>query len=148
MVFTFCRRAVGADQAGDVTQEVFIAAWRHRQRFDPQRGTMAGWLIGISRNKVLESLRRRQLRLIPEDQAGFEELVSHDVVDELADRILLADAMRSLPVRTETLINLAFQDQLSHAEIAERTCLPLGTVKSDIRRGLDRLRRNLERNHD
>ena len=147
LVYSFCRRAVGVDRAADVTQEVFIAAWRFRERYDPARGTLSAWLIGIARNKVLEALRRRQLRLLPDEADTSPNLVSHDSVDELADRMLLADAMRNLPERTGTLITMAFHDQLSHTEIAERTSLPLGTVKSDIRRGLDRLRRNLER-HD
>ena len=61
---------------------------------------------------------------------------------------VLADALRHLPERTSTLIAMSFRDQLTHHEIAARTSLPLGTVKSDIRRGLDRLRRDLERHDD
>ena len=147
LVHSFCCRAVGQDRAADVTQEVFIAAWRFRERFDPERGALSAWLIGIARNKVLEALRRRQIRLLPDESEAPASLVAPDSIDELADRMLLAEAMRNLPERTGTLITMAFHDQLSHAEIAERTSLPLGTVKSDIRRGLDRLRRNLER-HD
>jgi RNA polymerase sigma-70 factor (ECF subfamily) len=59
--------------------------------------------------------------------------------------LLVAEAMRELPDRAQRVIRLAFFDDLSHQEIAERTSLPLGTVKSDIRRGLERMRRHLER---
>jgi RNA polymerase sigma-70 factor (ECF subfamily) len=63
----------------------------------------------------------------------------------MADRLLLADAMAGLPDRAKKVIQLAFFEDLPHPEIAERTALPLGTVKSDIRRGLQRMRRHLER---
>ncbi len=148
LIYTFCRRSVGADHAADVTQEVFIAAWRHRDRFDPERGTLPGWLIGIARNKVLEALRRLQIRIVPDESETNPGLITPDSIDALADRLLLADALRHLPERTSTLIAMAFHDQLTHSEIAARTSLPLGTVKSDIRRGLDRLRRDLERHDD
>lgn len=149
LVHTFASRGVGHDNASDVTQEVFVAAWRHRERFDPARGSLAGWLIGIARNKVLESLRRRRVRLIGDhDDHGAEpaDSVSPDMIDVLADRLLLADAMAQLPERTRQLITLAFDGQMSHAEIAEQTGVPLGTVKSDIRRGLRRLKGVLEHN--
>ena len=61
---------------------------------------------------------------------------------------MLADALNELPKRAQTLIALAFHDGLTHAEIADRTGLPLGTVKSDIRRGLERLRRCVDRADD
>lgn len=148
LVYTFCRRAVGAELANDVTQEVFITAWRQRHRFDPERGVLAGWLVGIARNKVLESLRRRQLHLIDDQDSSLPDLVSPDLVNALADRMLLADALGALPARAQTLISMSFHDELTHAEIADRTGLPLGTVKSDIRRGLERLRRYVDRSDD
>ncbi len=147
LVHTFCRRAVGPDRANDVTQEVFITAWRQRHRYEPARGTLAGWLIGIARFKVLEALapppapphRRRSSRSV-----GLS-MVSPDAVEALADRMLLAAALDELPERARSVVGLAFERQLTHQEIAERTALPLGTVKSDIRRSLDRMRRHLER---
>ncbi|MDP2292409.1 MAG: sigma-70 family RNA polymerase sigma factor [Actinomycetota bacterium] len=148
LVYTFCRRSVGAELANDVTQEVFITAWRQRHRFDPERGVLAGWLVGIARNKVLETLRRRQLHLIDDHDAAAPEIVSPDSVGALADRMLLADALGELPVRMQRLISMAFHEELTHAEIAARTGLPLGTVKSDIRRGLERLRRCVDRADD
>jgi RNA polymerase sigma factor (sigma-70 family) len=148
LVYTFCRRAVGAELANDVTQEVFITAWKQRHRFDPERGVLAGWLVGIARFKILEALRRRQLHLIDDRGLSMAGLVSPDSVGALADRLVLADAMGQLPSRTQTLITMAFHEQLTHAEIAERTGLPLGTVKSDIRRGLERLRRQMDQSND
>ena len=148
LVYTFCRRSVGAELANDVTQEVFITAWKQRHRFDPDRGVLAGWLVGIARYKILEALRRRQLYLIDDRGLSAAGLVSPDSVGALADRLVLADALGQLPSRTQTLITMAFLEQLTHAEIAERTGLPLGTVKSDIRRGLERLRRQMDHSDD
>ena len=74
--------------------------------------------------------------------------MSPDSVGALADRMLLADALNKLPARTQRLISMAFHEELTHVEIAARTGLPLGTVKSDIRRGLERLRRCVDRSDD
>lgn len=146
LIHTFCRRAVGADRAADVTQEVFITAWRQRDRFDPSRGSLPGWLVGIARFKVLEALRRRQLHLIDDEHPSHvPPMISPDDVDALAERLLLAAAMDELPERARSVVGLAFREQLTHQEICDRTGLPLGTVKSDLRRSLDRLRRHLER---
>ncbi len=148
LIYTFCRRAVGAELANDVTQEVFITAWRQRHRFDPERGVLAGWLVGIARNKVLEALRRRQLHLIDDAGSAAPDVVSPDSVGALADRLVLADALGQLPLRAQRLIEMSFREELTHAEIADRTGLPLGTVKSDIRRGLARLQRLVDRSDD
>ena len=66
-------------------------------------------------------------------------------VDNLADRLLLATALGELPERSRQMMELAFYEDLTHGEIAGRTGVPLGTVKSDIRRALERLRRGLGR---
>jgi RNA polymerase sigma-70 factor (ECF subfamily) len=147
LVYTFCRRTVGPEAAHDVTQEVFLAAWRARERFDPSRGTLAGWLIGIAKNKVLDSLRRRQLHLIDDADQPLPTPVGPDHVETTANRMLLAAALAELPDRARKVVELAYLHDLTHDQIAQRTSLPLGTVKSDIRRGLDRLRRHLDHAH-
>jgi RNA polymerase sigma factor (sigma-70 family) len=146
LVYSLCRRSLDAEAAADVTQEVFVAAWLARGRFDPARGSLAGWLVTIARNKVIDSIRaqaRRPVSAREPDQSDGSTAAS--AVDATADRLLVAAAMRELPDRAQRVIRLAFFDDLSHQEIAERTSLPLGTVKSDIRRGLERMRRHLER---
>jgi RNA polymerase sigma factor (sigma-70 family) len=146
LIYTFCKRTVGAETAHDVTQEVFLAAWRARDKFDPERGTLAGWLVGIAKNKVLDSLRRRQLHLIGDDELPMTS-VTPDRVDAMADRMMLANALNELTPRARRVVELAYLNDMTHDQIAQQTSLPLGTVKSDIRRGLDRLRLHLERNH-
>ena len=147
LVYTLCRRSLGADVASDVTQEVFAAGWFARRQYDPSRGSLGGWLVGIARNKVIDHVRAQSRRPQTSDtpaSAGAAPL-SPAEVDALADRLLLADAMAQLPDRSKRVIEMAFFEELTHPEIAERCELPIGTVKSDIRRGLARMRRHLER---
>lgn len=146
LIFSLCRRNLDAELSADVTQEVFVAAWQARTRFDPARGSLAGWLVTIARNKVIDTIRAQARRpQAVRDPQLVEGADPAALVDATADRLLLAEAMRELPERAQHVIRLAFFEDLSHPEIAARTELPLGTVKSDIRRGLDRMRRHLER---
>jgi RNA polymerase sigma factor (sigma-70 family) len=145
LVHSYCRRVVGPDHAADVTQEVFLAAWRSRSRYRPEAGSITGWLMGIARFKAIDATRARARRPdSAQGDAGVEEPASAGEADDLALRMLLTDALQHLPERARQMVELAFFEDLTHTEIAERTDQPLGTVKSDIRRGLDRLRRHLE----
>jgi RNA polymerase sigma-70 factor (ECF subfamily) len=145
LVYSFCRRSLGADLAADVTQEIYIAAWRSRHRYRPEQGSLTGWLMGIARFKTIDALRAAGRRPLtaegeePEDRGSEESRIS-----DVAQRMLVADALAQLPERARQMVELAFYDELTHTEIAERTGVPLGTVKSDIRRGLERLRSYLE----
>ena len=146
LVYTLCRRSLGSDAATDVTQEVFAAGWFARRQYDPSRGSLGGWLVGIARNKVIDHLRAQGRRpsTVGTPSSDLPAALTEAEVEGLADRLLLADALAQLPDRPKRLIELAFFEQLTHPEIAERCDLPIGTVKSDIRRGLARMRRHLE----
>lgn len=145
LVFSFCRRSLPSDLAADATQETFVAAWRSRDGYDQNRGSLGGWLMGIARFKVIEQLRRSN-RDIGTVAAHLEHRspAHESELDQIADRMMVADALAHLPERMRSLLELAFYGELSHSEIAERTGLPLGTVKSDLRRGVDRLRHHLQ----
>lgn len=145
LVFTFCVRSLGdREAAADCSQEVFISAWRSRRQFDPTKGSLAGWLMGIARFRVIDAQRRRATTPTPEaDDARGEAAVSPQD-DHLADRLLVEHALATLPARVRQVVELAFYSDLTQTEIAERLELPLGTVKSDIRRALQRLRTHLE----
>ena len=153
LVHSFCRRSLGPERAADATQEVFLAAWRSRDRYRRESGTMAGWLLGIARYKVIDVLRADGRAPTPVDTQGANEpgsdAVGHRSGDDgdlgrIAERMLLADAIDSLPERGRQMVRLAFYEDLTHTQIAQRCDLPLGTVKSDIRRSLLRLREHLE----
>jgi RNA polymerase sigma factor (sigma-70 family) len=148
LVYSFCRRSLGDDRAKDVTQEVFVSAWRARDRFDSSKGSLAGWLMGITKNRLIDNIRAEQRHADRRSEAEPVELPVQSDVERVGDRMLVADALKSLPERSRTVIELAYLSDLTHTQIAEQTSLPLGTVKSDIRRGLASIRHHLEMPHD
>jgi RNA polymerase sigma factor (sigma-70 family) len=133
-------------EAEDVTQATFVAAWRGRESYDPRRGTLAGWLLGIARHQVADRLRviSREHGIaaaVRQTEAGYsDELVPERVVD----RLVVLDELRQLTAEQRRVVELAFFDDLTHVQIAGMTGLPLGTVKSHLRRGLARLRTRWE----
>ena len=147
LIHTLCARA-HPKAAADITQEVFLAAWKARDRFDPSRGPLAAWLVGIAKNKIVDTYRKegRQVPEARDDDGSRVDRVAEGKapIDQLADRLLVTEALATLPERPRHIVQLAFFDDLTHEQIAEQTSVPLGTVKSDIRRGLARLRRYLE----
>jgi RNA polymerase sigma-70 factor (ECF subfamily) len=144
LVYSFCRRSLDPDTAADVTQEIYVAAWRSRQRYRPEAGTITGWLMGIARFKVIDALRSAGRRPTVGDSTVAEMGSPEPGIDDIAQRMLVTEALAQLPDRSRQMVELAFWSDMTHAQIAEQTGVALGTVKSDIRRGLDRLRRHLE----
>ena len=147
LVFTYCGRALrDRDAAADCTQETFVSAWRSRARFDPARGSLAGWLVAIARYRTLDAFRRGARvpapGLAPADADRPDPQPAAD--DRLADELLVAHALESLSPRARQVVELAFWSDLTQADIAAKLGLPLGTVKSDMRRALQRLRPHLE----
>jgi RNA polymerase sigma factor (sigma-70 family) len=149
MVYTIALRTLGnrAD-AEDVTQHVFVQAWRNAGGFDPGRGALGAWLVGITRNRVVDHLRARQRdRAITDRVAGRlpeSDGTAPDHPAQVVDAVLVADALAGLGQPQQAILRLAFYDGYTHEQIATKLDLPLGTVKSHIRRSLQRLRRRLE----
>jgi RNA polymerase sigma-70 factor (ECF subfamily) len=144
-------RAFGpGPDAEDVTQQVFVAAWTGRARFRPDDSPLPAWLVGICRHKIADAWARRDKQrreaeaALNEAQARPGGPVTAGVDTAATDRVLLLDELDHLGQPQRGIIELAFFEDLTHAQIAERTGLPLGTIKSHIRRTLERLRTRLE----
>ena len=150
LVHSLAARTLGdVREAEDVTQQVFLAAWRGRAGYHPERGPLSAWLVGITRRKIVDTLAARTRRLHLIEAAGNAADVSTGDIrpeaTELAlDRVLLSDALGRLPQRQQEVLRMTFYDDLTQVQISERTGLPLGTVKSHARRGLCRLRSRIE----
>ena len=140
LVYTYCVRALGdRELAAECTQDTFVSAWRSRDRFAAELGSLAGWLLGIARYRVIDTQRRSGKLAAPVEEVP-EAPDETDHADRVAHQLLVARALESLPTRAREVVELAFYSQLSHSEIADRLQLPLGTVKSDVRRALAQLR--------
>ena len=131
--------------AEDVTQEVFAQLWKQASRFDPQRGAVGAWLSVIARSRALDRLRRRGSGRVTAGAEGLDAIPdpapSVELVTASAEQVSAArDALASLPADQRTALELAYYEGLTQAEIAERTSTPLGTVKTRIRTGLQRIR--------
>lgn len=143
MVLGLCRRLVGSE-AEDVAQQVFLDAWRSRARFDPSLGSLGAWLARIARFKSIDHLRAAGRRpSVPSAEAG-DTLVHEAEIDSVVDHMVITRALEDLPPSRREVVELGFYQGLTHPEIAEKLGLPLGTVKSHMRRGLEALQRELE----
>jgi RNA polymerase sigma-70 factor (ECF subfamily) len=149
-LFGICLRILGdRKEAEDALQDVYINLWQRADRYDPERASPISWLATFARNRAVDRLRTGKVRggAVPVDEAA-------PLPDEtpLADA-LLVDAERSAQIhtclatiddRTATHIRSAFFEGYTYAQLAERADVPLGTMKSWIRRGLQKLRACLE----
>ncbi|MEU1400536.1 sigma-70 family RNA polymerase sigma factor [Micromonospora zamorensis] len=132
--------------AEDVTQATFVAAWLGRETFDPAKGSLIGWLLGIGRRKVIDRMRAsaRETRVVETVRQLPEPAQTGPNPDRVVDRLVIADELASLPDDQRRMLELAFYDDLTHQQIAAVTGVPLGTVKSHIRRGMASLKRRWE----
>ena len=128
--------------AADATLDAFVQIWQQAHQFDPERGSPDAWLIGIVRYRALDIVRRRS-REVPGYEPEDREDESPDALARLvstAEGAALHRCLNELEEDRRRLVVLAFVDGLSHSDLAERMGVPLGTVKSWIRRSLISLR--------
>ena len=127
--------------AEDVLQEIFMQIWRNPDGFVATKGSLGGWLAVVSRNRSIDTLRRKR----PTESVEDITLASNYNLADEAERNSLMEKARGaihlLPVEQRKTLEMAFFDGLTHSEIAEMTGDPLGTVKTRIRSALGSLRK-------
>jgi RNA polymerase sigma-70 factor (ECF subfamily) len=134
--------------AEEITQDVFLRCWRSIDRYHTQQGSLATWLLGITHHRSIDELRSRrgkELRRELSDDA-IQLLAAPDVdYDAALLRGEVHEALHLLPLAQRDVIELIFWGGLTRREVAERLQLPLGTVHTRLRLGMDKLRSALER---
>ena len=146
------RITVDRGLAEDVLQEVFVNVWRSAQSFDGQRSQPLTWLTSVARHRAIDSLRRRKtepttvsMHLDDADEGGCGSALDSladpatgplQRLEQAAEAHALTQCMQQLTRAQQQCLALTFYRGLSHAEAAEHLCLPLGTVKSWVRRAL------------
>ena len=138
------KRGASAAQAEDAVQEAMATVWHRARLFDPAKASAATWIFTIARNKQLDMLRK-QARPEPEPLPEETEFAdsAETAVNLAQEQTILREALQKLPPKQREMIERAFLGDLTHAEISEQTDLPLGTIKSRIRLGLERLRHEI-----
>jgi len=130
--------------ADETLQEAMAIVWRKAHLFDPTRASAATWIFTIARNKQIDAIRKLK-RPEPEDILWDSEapVDPSDAVEVSQQEKILRKAVLGLPLAQREMIEKAYFGELSHSEIADMTGLPLGTIKSRIRLGLERLRHEM-----
>lgn len=146
LVYSIALRSLGnVADAERVTERVFTEAWSARHTFDPTRTRLASWLIGFTRHTIAEGRPAANLPIRPKTRtATVTRLDDQAEPADLAERLMLADEVSHLDAVPQRVLRMALFDELTHAEIAERTGLSADTVKGHIRRSLLALRQRLE----
>jgi RNA polymerase sigma-70 factor (ECF subfamily) len=142
VVYAVALRVLGdAGAAEDILQEVFLQLWRNPGAFDAARGSLGAWLAVITRNRAIDSLRRRK------PETDIEDVILSVAPDlaAAADRSRAAEKVRgvlsAMPGPQRSALEMAYFEGMSHSEIASKTGEPLGTIKTRIRSGLIAMRK-------
>ena len=147
LVHTIALRSLGTrEDAEDVVQQVFVAAWRGRATLRPDRGSPVAWLVGITKHRIADVRTHRfrshrNLRALA-SEAATEPAAADD--SEWAERLLLVHELERMGDPRATVLRMAFLEDRTQDEIARALDMPLGTVKSHVRRGLTELRDRLK----
>lgn len=145
-IYRFVRNIIGHRQeAEDVTQDVFVSAYKNLASFDSQRATFSTWLFTIARNRAINQLKsRRNETLVGSGPEPTDSHLPHDTVEERELLEQLNLALDALPVDQKTAFVLAEIEELSHGEIAAIEHISVGTVKSRVHRARQRLQAALQ----
>lgn len=150
LVYSTSLQVLGdAHAAEDMTQEIFLRLWRRPDHYDPSRGRFVSWLLSVTRNRAIDELRNRGRRRRFETDPPEAAEASPDPDTQLdpaaaalvsESRAALIEAMRSLPPEQRQAIELAYFGGMTQAEIATKLNQPLGTIKTRVRLGMQKMR--------
>lgn len=147
-LYGICIRVLPSeDDAQEVLQDVFLTVWRKAALYDPAKASPITWLAVMARNKAIDRLRARSLGTNPLDVAADvadDSPSAFEVIEQSQERARLTRCLDQLDPQHGAMIRAAFLDGATYPELAQRQAVPLGTMKSWIRRGLSRLRSCLE----
>jgi RNA polymerase sigma-70 factor, ECF subfamily len=133
------------DAVQDVFQQTLLDVWRRGRDYDSERASLATWLLVIARSRAIDHLRRRVPEPVdPDSVAAFADRDRPDETDALLERWRMAGMIAALPREEARMLRLRFYEGLSQRQIAQRTGMPLGTVKMRMIQALDRLRQMLD----
>jgi RNA polymerase sigma-70 factor (ECF subfamily) len=149
VAYSLAYRLLGdAASAEDLVQDVFLAVWRGSARYSPSRGSVRTWVLAILHNRGIDRLRTASA--MARRQEALEQMAS-DVVPDVAEAAAgraeaaaVRQALTGLPDEQLEVVKLAYYGGFTHQEISQMLEIPLGTVKSRMRMGLDRVRRALD----
>ena len=145
LVYSEAKRILrDAEAAEEILQDLFYQVWRTAERFDPAKGSLAGWLLVAARNRAISKLRRKSGKGEELDEKGVSLKI--DVESRAAQSLLLEKVrtvMGNLPENQREALECAYFQGMSHTEIAEKTGQPLGTVKTRIRSAMEALKKVL-----
>ena len=150
-LFGVCLRILNdRSEAEDVLQDVYLNVWRKASAFDETRASPITWLVAIARNRAIDRLRASGVARLSEpieaaDAIADPALIAAETLEAAQENRRLYSCLEELEMRQSAAIRAAFMDGLTYEQLAERQGVPLGTMKSRIRRGLAKLRACLER---
>jgi RNA polymerase sigma-70 factor (family 1) len=137
-------------EAEEVVQDVFAYVWKKPEAYSPLKGKFSSWLLVITRNRCIDRLRSRKRKVVRDEPietlSNRQDLASADGAEEATradEREQIRSAFEQLPEEQREAIELSYYKGLNHQEISEVLNLSLGTVKSRIRLGMEKLRRSL-----
>jgi RNA polymerase sigma-70 factor (ECF subfamily) len=143
------RSGTGSGQAEEIVQDVMLTVWRKADQFNPQKAQVSAWIYQIAKNRQIDVLRKENrpfpeiLKFEAQDEIGNDQKTDN-ILEVAQETAHLKGALAKLKPDQRELIEKAYIGELTHQEIKKQTGLPLGTIKSRIRLGLERLRFELK----
>lgn len=151
-VYGLALRVIGDQMtAEEITQDAFLRLWTRAETYNPDRGRLSSWLLTITRRLAIDQFRvegRRPLAWNPSHpENALEKIPDPASQSEESRWATLRFALERLPAEQRSVIELSFYHGMSHSQIADYQSTPLGTVKTRVRLGMEKLRREWEQEH-